>query len=495
MRRLRRFLLVGLGLSLLVVPTGASGVPYPTSGLVQVSDVSPFAACTADNVAAQEGTNHPNSEVEPWVDVNPTNPNNIVGIWQQDRWSDGGARGLVAGVSMNGGTTWTKVVIPKLSACSGNLTYDRATDPWLSFSPNGHLYAMSLSLSHDLRRSAMLVSKSTDGGLTWGDPTVLIDETSDFNLNDKNSLTADPTNSNFVYAVWDRSRLPSDRMNINALHSFAFRGDIIFTRTTNGGASWEPARAIFEPNANLFTIGNQIVVLPDGTLVDVFNLIRGAGLQPSPNQFSQAVIRSTDKGVTWSAPIPISSEQSLPVRDPETGQPVRAGTFLPDIAVNPSTGTLYVVWADGRFSGGVHNDIALSTSTDGGLTWSSPVKVNQTPTNVPAGNRQAFTPSVHVATDGTVAVTYYDFRNNTAAIDLPTHYWAVHCHGGCAAAANWGAETHIAGPFDMKEAPFARGFFLGDYVGLDNVGSTFTPLFTQTTAVDPANEYYAEVGP
>ena len=35
----------------------------------------------------------------------------------------------------------------------------------------------------------------------------------------------------------------------------------------------------------------------------------------------------------------------------------------------------------------------------------------------------------------------------------------------------------------------------GDYVGLDNVGSTFTPFFTQTTAADPANEYYAEVSP
>src|SRR5262249_12070042 len=39
---------------------------------------SPFATCTADHVAQQIGVNFPNSSVEPWVDVNPTNPLNIV---------------------------------------------------------------------------------------------------------------------------------------------------------------------------------------------------------------------------------------------------------------------------------------------------------------------------------------------------------------------------------------------------------------------------------
>ena len=60
----------------------------------------------------------PNSEVEPWVDVNPMNPDNIVGSVQQDRWSNGGARGLVAAASFNGGTTWQTVVIPKIKSSS-----------------------------------------------------------------------------------------------------------------------------------------------------------------------------------------------------------------------------------------------------------------------------------------------------------------------------------------------------------------------------------------
>src|SRR5262249_1072594 len=89
--------------------------PSPVS-----SATSPFATCTADHVAQQLGVNFSDSTVEPWVDINPTDPFNIVATWQQDRWSNGGSRGLVAGVSIDGGATWTDVVIPKITACSGN---------------------------------------------------------------------------------------------------------------------------------------------------------------------------------------------------------------------------------------------------------------------------------------------------------------------------------------------------------------------------------------
>jgi len=499
--RVHRLLISGAIVLLTVMAvSGASAGSYSSTAPVQASGVSPFAGCTADNVAGQVGTNIPNSEVEPWIDVNPTNANNVVGIYQQDRWSNGGARGLVASVSTDGGVSFTQVVIPRVSACSGNPIYARATDPWLSFAPNGDLYAMSLSLSADLRRSAMLVSKSATGGSTWGDPTVLIDETSDFNLNDKNSLTADSTDSNFVYAVWDRIRHPGQRgslehPNFNALHAFSFRSDIMFSRTTNGGMSWEPARAIFMPKANLFTIGNQIAVLPNGHLVNVFTMFRGSGVQPNDKQSFMALIRSTDKGVTWSQPIIVDNLFFTGVTDPDTGQAHRTGEIIPDVAVDMSSGDLYMVWQDRRFTG--RAAIALSRSTNGGLTWSRPIKVNQTPL-LGTLNDQAFTPSVHVADDGTVGVSYYDFRNNVANSGTSTDHWLVHCHSACDNAASWVAanETRVTtASFDSRLAPVARGFFLGDYVGLDNIGNSFTPFFTQTTGTDPANEYFAKVGP
>src|SRR5919198_800909 len=108
--------------------TGAAGV----APVVLVSGPSPFAPCTVGG----PGTNYVNAEVEPWVAVNPTNPNNIVAVYQQDRWSNGGA-------------------------------FDRASDPWVTFAPNGDAYQISLSASADLRTSAVLVSKSTNGGKRW----------------------------------------------------------------------------------------------------------------------------------------------------------------------------------------------------------------------------------------------------------------------------------------------------------------------------------------
>jgi hypothetical protein len=133
------------------------------------------------------------------------------------------------------------------------------------------------------------------------------------------------------------------------------------------------------------------------------------------------------------------------------------------------------------------------------LTWSRPIKVNLTPDDLPPGNQQAFTPSVHVAADGTVAVTYYDFRNNTPSEGtLPTDYFLVHCHPAttsCADSASWTDEVQITDTsFDMRLAPFAGGFFTGDYEGLSNIGLAFTPFFSQSHGTDPSSTFFRKVG-
>src|SRR5207244_12250830 len=293
-----------------------AGLALAASGPVDVSGLSPFAGCTVGG----PGTNFVNSEVEPFVAVNPVNPSNIVGVFQQDRWSNGGAHGLVTSTSHDGGKTWTESWA-HFSTCSGGTAanggnYDRASDPWVTFAPNGDVYQISLSASADLTVSAVLVSKSVDSGDTWSEPTTLARNVSGFTegpgFNDKESITADPVDPNTVYAVWDRSRFPSDNADLTAqMNSFAIRGDIIFTRTTDGGRTWEPPRDVLGLNQNEFTIGNQIAVLPSGALVDVFEDGNGSGIQPSPNQFHESVVRSTDKGLTWSKVIDVTTDQSV----------------------------------------------------------------------------------------------------------------------------------------------------------------------------------------
>jgi hypothetical protein len=97
--------------------------------------------------------------------------------------------------------------------------------------------------------------------------------------------------------------------------------------------------------------------------------------------------------------------------------------------------------------------------------------------------RRSSTPAVAVSADGTVGVSYYDFRNNTADTGVPTDAWFVHSHDG---GATW-SEQHVAGPFDIETAPVARGFFLGDYEGLATVGNDFLTFFVMTNSGNFAN--------
>ena len=194
------------------------------------------------------------------------------------------------------------------------------------------------------------------------------------------------------------------------------------------------------------------------------------------------------------------------VYDPETGDPVRTEDVIPEVAVDPNNGNLYAVWQDARFSnnGNFSNpsllidEVAFSMSTDGGFTWSTPIKINKTPTNIALGNRQAFTPSVDVSADGTLAVTYYDFRNNTSGVDLKTDYFVIHCHpsAGCTNSANWGNEIRLTNTsFDMRQAPLARGFFVGDYEGLASDGNDFVAFFSQPHGSDPSSVFFRRVSP
>src|SRR6266540_7537565 len=183
-----------------------AGATVPGLGQpVQISGPSPFAGCAADHVNSQAGTNYPETEIEPWIDANPSNPLNLIAGWQQDRWSNGGARGDISAFSNDGGLNWTTVEVPGTTLCSDG-DYTRASDPWVSIAPTGAAYFFTLAFDPDLPSgafgtNAMLVSRSLDGGQHWGDPITLIKDDAGQVLNDKNSLTADYTDADLAYAV------------------------------------------------------------------------------------------------------------------------------------------------------------------------------------------------------------------------------------------------------------------------------------------------------
>ncbi len=468
-------------LAVLVSGTVSSAAATTVSPLTVVSGPSPFASCTIGG--GPGATNYLNAEVEPYVSVNPTSSNNIVGAWQQDRWSDGGAHGLVAGYSTNGGKTWKETPLPFSACAPGGLSYERASDPWVSFGPDGTLYTISISFNESNNNNAVAAATSSDGGKTWANLNVLKSETNTTQFfNDKESVTADPVKAGVAYAVWDRLTSPVNNPYSN-LHAFAYTGPTWFSKTTDGGKTWSAAQIIVATGQNNQTIANQIVVDPHtGTLYDFFDLIISTGPNGTSSQhgYNVAFVKSTDGGATWTAPQIISQLLTVFVSDPNTGASIRTGDIIPEPAIDPATGKLYVVWQDSRFNGGNYDEVALSSSSDGGATWTAPIRVN-----TPAG-RPAFTPMVSVSSNGTVGVTYYDFRNLQSGntITLPTDYWFTSSSNG---GATFGNEVHLAGSFDMLTAPYASGYFVGDYEGLAMMGTTFQPFFVQANSGNTAN--------
>jgi hypothetical protein len=122
-------------------------------------------------------------------------------------------------------------------------------------------------------------------------------------------------------------------------------------------------------------------------------------------------------------------------------------------------------------------------SSDGGLSWSAPIRINQTPLNIAPANRQAFLPIVAVGADGTIAVSYYDFRLNDPQPGLLTDCWLVECHPSAPTPAtnpvNWGDEVRLTGgSFDLESAlSWIGGLFVGDYGGLTRMGNGFLATF------------------
>lgn len=475
-RTLRLFLAALLALAL-PVAAGATTVPISgTSPYPDGGDPNDPAAVTACNARPQLGNLYRNSESEPHLAVNPTDPDNLVAAWHQDRWSNGGAQGNLMAYSMDGGATWTPVSVP-FSRCAGAAAgttgdFERASDPWLSFGPDGTLYSMALVFNHSDARNGMSVARSIDGGATWSEPVIIKDLRADggnspniVQIHDKNTMTADPHDPDVVYATWTLFR------NGN----FA----VLFSRSTDGGATWEPARpvngrdVVDPPEAATFRQDVQIVVLPDGTLVNAFfRTVDDPTDGGATQRIEMALFRSFDQGRHWERlDTVVSMVQPTVGFDIELGIFVRGGFNFPDLTVDPASGDLYMAWQDGSLSPFGLSNVVISKSEDGGDTWTDPVPV----TNQPFPG--AFLPAAAVAEDGTVGVLFYDFRDDVFGdAELTTDVYLRTLSPDLTVL---GEEKLTDQPFDMRQMAIAGGgYFPGDYVGLEAAGNDFVAAFT-----------------
>ena len=310
---------------------------------------------------------------EPSIAVDPTNPERIVIGWRQFDNVNSNFRQAGYAYSINGGQTWVNrgVLIDP-----GNFR----SDPVLDFDKYGNFYYNSLGVnnSEDMWTD---VYRILDGGYDWDDGVYALG-------GDKQWMRIDRTEgmgSGNIYAAWTE------------YYSIC---DGNFTRSTDGGDSYEPCVNIVKtPYWGTLAVG------PDGTLYQAgasYDYGTGAVLVKSENA------QNSGENVQWEF-----------VSWVDLGGSVSAGTNI-----NPQ-GLLGQVWVDVDKSGGPGNgyiyvmatvmpngsydkgDVMFTRSTDGGLTWDDPVKIND---DNSTGNIQ-WMGTMSVAPDGRIDVVWLDTRD------------------------------------------------------------------------------------
>ena len=348
---------------------GTAPPPATAAPARAFSKITHIGAVSRDTLPSAGGA-EPDTQTEPDIAIDPSNPHVIVAAAQQGRFIDGGSVDPGYATSQDGGKTWAAGNLPLLTAAVGGV-FERASDVAVAFGPDGSAYAQTIPFNQSNAPSAVAVQRSADGGLSFGPPSLVVSD-NDINIfNDKNWIAVDTFKRSphygRVYSVW--SRFITTGSGASAVtHS---PGTVSYS--DDHGQTWSPFRFTGATGAD--TEGLIPLIHPDGSITVVYDLTVGN------NDFETAQT-SHDGGNTWSAPVRAGQFLGAGVPGMRTGG-------LPAAAIDPSTGHMYVVWQDVRFNSRRLNDIVLSVSTDGGSKWSAPRAVSPR-----AAGLDRFTPGV-----------------------------------------------------------------------------------------------------
>jgi hypothetical protein len=323
-------------------------------------------------------------------------------------------------------------------------------DPGLAVDEDGTIYASFVDT--DFSRPAGFentigISKSTDGGLTFSSPTLLpAAGVLPFSTQDKPFIAADSTDKHFknnVYVAFDS--VPNT--------NFIVPVPILFSRSTDGGATFSTPVPINVPTE--VASGAQPVVGPRGEVYVAW--YRFADLADQTLPAGIEVARSNDGGVTFSPPVFVAAADQIGFAGGTMNGNFRVNSF-PRIDVNPKNGHLYIIYAANPHNGDA-GDVFFTRSTNGGSTWSAPVRVNDDATL----NDQWF-PALGVNEDGLIEAIWYDKRNDPDNVQLDV-YRAFSSNDGGSFGPNQRvtpALQHPAVGFDPTVVPT----YMGDYIDI-----------------------------
>ncbi len=368
---------------------------------------------------------------------------------------------------------------------SGVMFRDLFGDPVLGCTSASTFYYTSLAADtapgFTSFTSGIAVSRSTDAGASFSRTVMAVNKSADTHFLDKPWMSVDPgpTGSagddiiHVTYTDFDFSfsnpRCPGE-----------FRTAIEYVRSTNGGATWSAPRVIEtvcgdEP----FLQGSHVAVGLGGTVYlawEHFSSFESRDIR---------IVKSTNGGASFGPPTIVTNV--TPIGDSFVLQgDFRAFLDLQGLVVDrsssPSAGNVYITWHDGRnrfkldpagFCGGAprycFGDALFARSTNGGTSWSSPVRINDDP--ITLGTDQWF-PAIDVDRSGDVWVAFYDRRRDPRNFLIDT-FVAKSTNAG-ATWTNSRATAQSFAPVTGWEDFLVNPSYMGDYIAVtaDALGSS-----------------------
>jgi len=376
------------------------------------------------------------------IAVNPTNSLNAVGTS-----NDGGNAGVGIFVSQDGGMTWTS------ADASAYGVQTACCDPGVAYGPDGSAYAIIL----DTSPAATYIIKSTDGGATWRAPTSV-------STPDRPNVAVDPSDANIVYITFTDFNQPAGR--------------IAGYKSTDGGLTWGSEFFIGDPiSPPGYQQSSQPRVASNGWIY--------VGYQEYNDQAAgcaagvrNEVARSTDGGSTWTVTAELNIVQGGACVSTQAGRGIfctnaggsnfRSRTH-PIMGVKPSDPThVYMVYSGGDLEptgtyscgGGTgnHSDTLFRKSTDSGVTWSAPVKINSDPDGA---NKDQYYPWMSVMPNGQIWVGWNDRRDDPN--DFLSKWYQAHSNDE---GATWLDINGAPGNDVVADVQTQPSTFIGDYHGL-----------------------------
>lgn len=416
-------------------------------------------------VTRQDVTSQPGSEtdtvVEPDVSVNPRNADNAIAVAHDSRFADGGAVGISAAWTLDGGKNWRHKTVPGITTATGG-RYERASDPVVAFSHSGTAFLSVLLFNIGNCNSGIAVLRSGDGGATWRTPSYVHQSTSCNYSDDKNWIVVDnhPASPHYqrIYQFWTPFLADSN----------GYIGSPQAVRWSDDNATTWSATSYITPR-NHGTQNSQPMILKNGAIVDTY-YDYGAGAK-APDAVPGAIpegpraaaaharaaapsivdaagpiyaARSTNGGRTWTDTVQIVANGG------GYADGVRCCLFAADI--DQVTGRMYVA-----YEGGVGNTdpVYVSWSDTGGL-WSSPERVTRGDVN----GVQRVNVDV-VAYAGKVYVAYGTRTQPNDHGGFVQQQLSVSSNAG----RTYAAPQSVGPRSVLKYAAQARGYFPGDYIG------------------------------